>query len=140
MPPFAHRLRVRYNECDQQGVVFNAHYFTYFDIALTEAWREAIGPWADIVERGIDLVVAEAHARYLAGARFDDELDLAVAIEHMGRTSLVTGHRIERGGELVVEGKLRHVFVEAGTAEKTEIPAWVREALAPWAESARSVG
>jgi acyl-CoA thioesterase FadM len=78
--------------------------------------------------------------RFLAGAGFDDELDLAVSVEHMGRTSLVTRHRIERDDELVVEGKLRHVFVEAGTAEKAEIPAWVREALAPWAEAARSVG
>src|SRR3712207_6949070 len=42
---FVHRLRVRYSECDPQGVVFNAHFVTYFDIALTELWREANGPY-----------------------------------------------------------------------------------------------
>ena len=41
--PFRHRIRVRWNECDPQGVVFNANYLAYFDVALTELWREAAG-------------------------------------------------------------------------------------------------
>lgn len=138
--PFVHRVRVRFGECDPQGVVFNPNYLGYMDVAMTELWRVAMGSYDAMVERGVDMVVAEANMRFLAGAGFDDELDLAVSVEHMGRTSLVTRHRIERGDELVVEGKLRHVFVEARTTEKTEVPAWVREALAPWAEAARSVG
>lgn len=138
--PFVHTLRVRFGECDQQGVVFNPNYLAYMDVAMTELWRAAMGSYDAMVERGADMVVAETNMRFVAGARFDDELDLAVSIEHMGRTSLVTAHRIERGGELMVEGKLRHVFVEAGTSRKTEIPAWVREALAPWAEGSGSVG
>src|SRR5918997_4455533 len=51
---FVHRLRVRYSECDPQGVVFNAHYVTYFDIALTELWREAIGPYTAMTATGTD--------------------------------------------------------------------------------------
>jgi len=38
--PFVHRLRVRWSECDPQGIVFNAHYLAFFDLALTELWRE----------------------------------------------------------------------------------------------------
>ena len=60
--PFRHRLRVRYNECDPQGVVFNANYLTYFDITITELWRE-LGGYQPMVEAGVDLVVAEAEAR-----------------------------------------------------------------------------
>ena len=45
MAAFVHRLRVRYNECDAQGHVFNANYFVYFDIILTELWREALGSY-----------------------------------------------------------------------------------------------
>ena len=41
--PFRHRLRVRYNECDPQGVVFNANYLTYFDLTMGELWRELGG-------------------------------------------------------------------------------------------------
>ncbi len=138
--PFVHQVRVRFGECDPQGVVFNPHYLAYMDIAMTELWLAAMGSYDAMVERGVDMVVAETNLRFLAGARFDDELDLAVSIERMGRTSLTTGHRIQRDGQPVVEGSLRHVFVEAGTTRKMEIPAWVREALAPWAEGARSVG
>ena len=48
---FDHDLRVRYGECDPQNIVFNANYFLYFDVAFTELWREAIGPWEEMVER-----------------------------------------------------------------------------------------
>jgi acyl-CoA thioester hydrolase len=129
---FVHRLRVRYHECDQQGHVFNAHYFTFFDIALTEAWREAIGPWAEVVDKGIDLVVAEARARYLAGAQFDDELELRWWIERLGTTAMSTRIDVVRDGTVLVEGEMRHVCVEAGSTAKTPIPDDVRAALAPY--------
>lgn len=126
---FTHRLRVRYGECDPQGVVFNANYFMYFDVALTELWREAIGPYAAMVEAGTDMVVADARARYLAPAGFDDELDVEVRVTHLGTTSLLTRMDVRRESTLVVEGEMRHVFVEPGTKRKAEIPADVRGAL-----------
>ena len=86
-----HRLRVRYGECDPQGVVFNAHYFAYFDIALTELWREAAGGYAGMMDDGIDLQVVEATARYKAPARFDDELDLTIEVTRLGHHE--HGHR-----------------------------------------------
>ena len=73
--PFRHRLRVRYNECDPQGVVFNANYLTYFDLTMGELWRE-LGGYQAMVDAGVDMVVAEATIRYLAPLRFDDELEL----------------------------------------------------------------
>ena len=41
--PFVHEIRVRYGECDPQGIVFNANYLAYFDVAFTELWRAAVG-------------------------------------------------------------------------------------------------
>jgi hypothetical protein len=70
--PFVHRLRVRFHECDPQGVVFNAHYFAYFDVALTEMWRAAFGSYANVVQGGTDVVVVEAGATFRVPARFDD--------------------------------------------------------------------
>ena len=69
--PFRHRLRVRYNECDPQGVVFNANYLTYLDITMGELWRE-LGGYQEMVDAGVDMVVAEANIRYRAALRFDD--------------------------------------------------------------------
>src|SRR2546421_4149333 len=81
---FTMQIRVRYGECDQQGVVFNANHFAYFDVALTEAWREAIGPYNDMLKQGTDLVVAEASAKFLGPARFDDLLDVEWRIKRLG--------------------------------------------------------
>jgi len=127
--PFVHELRVRYGECDPQGIVFNANYLLYFDVAFTELWRAAVGPWQDMVERGFDAVVAEAHASFRAPARYDDVLTLQTRIVQLGNTNITTEIDVVRDGETLVEGRLRYVCVDATTWEKTEIPDWVREGL-----------
>src|SRR5947208_2988999 len=100
--PFVHELRVRYGECDPQGIVFNANYLLYFDVAFTELWREAVGPWQEMVERGIDAVVAEANVRFRAPARYDDVLGLEARITRIGTTSLPTEIDVVRAGEVLV--------------------------------------
>ena len=149
--PFTHVLRVRYGECDPQGVVFNANYFTYFDVALTELWRESVGPYTDMMAAGVDMVVAEASARYLAPAEFDDELAVAVAVTRLGKTSMATSIEVARAAApapapaalahplpaadgmghrpLLVQGAMRHVFIDAETRATTEIPRDIRRGL-----------
>jgi len=127
--PFSHVLRVRYGECDPQGVVFNANYFAYFDVALTELWREAVGPYTDMMDAGVDMVVAEARARYLAPAGFDDELAIDVLVTRLGTTSMNTRMSVRRDSTVVVEGEMRHVFIDAATKGKIEIPAPIRRGL-----------
>jgi acyl-CoA thioester hydrolase len=130
--PFVHPLRVRYAECDPQQIVFNANYFAYFDVGMTELWRAAIGSYGEMMRRGVDMVVAEASARFLGAARFDDRLELEVSITRLGRTACTTRHRVLREREVLVEGTMRHVFVDPRTLEKVPIPGWLRESLAPW--------
>ncbi len=130
--PFRHRVRVRFNECDPQGVLFYANYLMYFDVLMTELWRAAFeGGYAGLVASGTDAVVAEAKIRYRASARFDDELDLVAQVVRLGSTSSVTGVRAERArdGELLTEGELRHVFIDPHTLEKKEIPDDVRAGM-----------
>jgi acyl-CoA thioester hydrolase len=130
---FVHRLRVRFHECDPQGVVFNAHYFTYFDVALTEMWRAAFGSYQSVVEQGTDVVVVEAAATYRAPARFEEEIDVELAIARLGTTSMTTQTAIRRDGDLLVEGRLVHVFVDPATMAKQAIPAHVRAGLEAYA-------
>ena len=130
---FRHSIRVRFNECDPQGHVFNANYLAYFDVCLTEMWREAIGGWQAMVERGIDAVVGEATIRFRSPARNDDLLDLRMSVANLGTTSITTEVEIVRDGETLVEGTLRHVCVDAKTLQKTPIPDWLRDGLAPYA-------
>jgi acyl-CoA thioester hydrolase len=130
--PFRHRLRVRYNECDPQNAVFNANYLMYFDIAVSELWRHALGSYDSMVAAGTDMVVAEANVRYRAPLRFDDEFDVRVSIASLGTTSMTSELAVERDGEVVAEGRLRHVFIEASGGGKTAIPDRVRKALEPY--------
>ena len=132
-PPFVHRLRVRYNECDAQGQVFNANYFVYFDVILTELWRETLGSYQALTADGLDLVVAETGARFRAPAHFDDELEIALEIERLGNTSMVSAIAIARDGEILVDGRIVHIFVRADrVGEKAPIPDHVRRILQPY--------
>jgi acyl-CoA thioester hydrolase len=130
--PFRHRLRVRYNECDPQGVVFNANYLTYFDLTMTELWRE-LGGYQAMVDAGVDMVVAEAKIRYRAALRFDDQFEVQATIGRLGDTSMTTAIAILRGEETVAEGELRHVFVESGGGPTAPIPEAIRSGLARYA-------
>jgi acyl-CoA thioester hydrolase len=134
-PPFVHRLRVRYHECDAQGIVFNAHHFAYFDITLTELWREAFGSYDAMVEAGSDVVVRHAQATFDASPRFDDLLDIEMTIEELGNTSMVSRFDEKRDGELLVMGRMVHVFVDPRTMAKQQIPQHVREQLGRYVRS-----
>ena len=131
--PLVHTLRVRYGECDLQGIVFNAHYLSYFDTSITELWRAACGSYQAMLDRGVDIVLADARLRFRAPARFDDELTLAIGVTHIGTTSVLTHHTASSSaGELVAEGELRHVLVDRVTVVKTPLPDWLRDGLEPW--------
>ena len=85
---FSHQLRVRWSEVDAQGVVFNPHYLTFADIAVTEYYRAIGMPYP----AAFDVTVADLYARktqieYHASARFDDALDLFVRVSRLGRSS-----------------------------------------------------
>jgi acyl-CoA thioester hydrolase len=126
---FVHRLRVRYSECDQQGVVFNGNYLFYYDVAITELWRERVGPYQDMIDQGYDLVVAEARVRFVQGARFDEELDIEMPVDHLGTTSMIIKPEFRVGARLIADGEVRHVFVDPVTLKKKAMPDFVRKAL-----------
>ena len=128
--PFRHRLRVRWGECDEQGVVYFVNYAEYVDLALTELWRERVRPYKEMMASGTDMMVAEMTLRYRGSARFDEELDVVLEVERLGDTSLTSAWRIERDGGVLVEGSIRHVCVSTETYTKKSIPDFMRDALA----------
>ena len=129
--PFVHRLRVRYHECDMQGIVFNSHYYTWIDDAHTEWIRALLGPVSVLRSHGVEVMVAESSARFWASARFDEEIDVEVRLESMSTTAMTTVHTFRRDEELLVEGRIRHVCVDTGSWAKTPWPDAVRAAFSP---------
>jgi acyl-CoA thioester hydrolase len=119
---FFHRLRVRWAEVDRQDVVFNGHYFLYFDVAIAEYWR-AIGfnyP-ADIVEKfGTDIYAVRAGAEFRGSATYDDTIDVGCRVGRIGRSSIQFLFGIWRGTEHITSGEL--VYVNADPKAKKSAP------------------
>jgi YbgC/YbaW family acyl-CoA thioester hydrolase len=91
---FFHPFRVRYSEIDAQGVVFNAHYLTYFDTTITEYFR-ALGydQYADARKTGIDFHIVKSVIEYKAPILFDQELEVGARVVRIGNSSLVLERR-----------------------------------------------
>jgi acyl-CoA thioester hydrolase len=118
---FAHPLRVRWVEVDKQDIVFNGHYLMYFDVGITEYWRAAgIRYPEELVAAGGDLFVVKATVEYHDSARFDDELDVAIRVRKIGRTSLTFAAEIHRGAEHLISGEI--VYVNAHPHERRPVP------------------
>jgi acyl-CoA thioester hydrolase len=112
--------------------VFNGNYVAYFDVVMTELWRQVLGPYQEMVDAGADMVVAEINVRFLAPARFDDEIDFEAWITRLGETAMSTRIDGTAQGEQVVAGELRHVFIDPATKSKRSMPDDVRAALEPY--------
>jgi acyl-CoA thioester hydrolase len=127
---FSHRLRVRWAEVDRQGIVFNGHYLTYFDVGVTEYYRQIGHPYPDaLLAAGCDLFARKAEIEYHASAVYDDLIEVCVRVARMGNSSLQFALEIHRGEELLVSGAL--IYVNADTASKRPrpLPQFLREAV-----------
>jgi len=82
-------FRVRYAETDAQGIVFYAHYLTYFDTAINEYLRNLPFNYVEHVKRtGTDFHVVKAVVEFFAPSHFDDEISVHVRTGKIGRSSL----------------------------------------------------
>jgi acyl-CoA thioester hydrolase len=79
---------VRFVECDQQGVVFNAHYLTWADEAVNAWWVARGLPWDALVERGAEYFVKASSLDWVSSARYGETVTVDTEVEKLGRTSL----------------------------------------------------
>jgi acyl-CoA thioester hydrolase len=101
-------------------------------VVITELWREALGRYDELLEHGADMVVGEVNVRFLGPAGFDDLLDFAVRLTRIGESAISTAIDVTTEGRPVIEGRMRHVFIEPDTKRKRPMPEHVREALLPY--------
>lgn len=109
------RLRVRYAETDQMGVVYYANHFVWMEVGRVD-WCKACGFNYRDMERddGIYLAVAEANCRYRSPARFDDEVIVKTWMEEANTRIVIFQYemRVVEGDRLLATGMTRHVFVD----------------------------
>lgn len=127
---FFHQLRVRWAEVDRQGIVFNGHYLTYFDVAITEYWRAINLPYPDgVAESGSDLYVVKTLINYKGSAEYDDILDIGVHVSRIGATSITFQLGIFREGEQLIDGEVVYVNADPETRRAAPVPDKLRHAI-----------
>jgi acyl-CoA thioester hydrolase len=120
---FSVQIRIRYNECDVQGVVFNANYLIYVDETLERWIADVLGPGA------LDMMVKKASVEWYSSATHGEVLELVPAVSRWGSTSYdvtVTG-RV--GDRPVFTATMVYINVIPGTKTPAPVPEDVRAAL-----------
>lgn len=118
------KIRVRYAETDQMGVVYHSHYFQYFEVARAESIRELGLTYADMEKMGIIMPVVEVKCKYIKPALYDDLLNVTVNLHHLPTDHKITFHSevYNEKGELLATGYVVLYFLEAKSMKKTKMP------------------
>ena len=135
---FFHPVRVRWSEVDMQKVVFNGHYFNYFDFAVYESWKAMLVAAAATSVPGLkgrfdawmhNIFVVKASAEYHAAAHFDDELDVGVRVAKLGRSSMRTVLEIHLADEHLITGELIYVYKDPVANASAPLPDEFRQLI-----------
>jgi len=122
--------KIRYSDCDPQGIVFNGNYARYWDDALTDWFEDAGYGGLDMGGHGVDVVAARMEIDFKAPAALGDVLETTLGIERIGDTSMTVSFATRRGdGTVVAEGREIIVFVDAESFRPVTVPEAIREGL-----------
>lgn len=128
------KIRVRYAETDQMGVVYHSNFFPYFEVARVEAIRQLGMSYADMEKAGVILPVVDLQCRYLRPAKYDELLTVKAILKELPH-----GHKMEfhhevynEKQELLVTAKILLYFIEAKTMKRTSMPEVLLKKLEPY--------
>jgi acyl-CoA thioester hydrolase len=118
------KVRVRYAETDQMGVVYHSNYFLYFEVARVESFRQLGIRYADIEKDGVIMPVVDVHAKYLRPALYDDLLTIKTSIKEMPLHHKIEFHQevYNEKDELLCVGKIILYFMEKDGVKRTAMP------------------
>ena len=103
---FEHKIRVRYKDTDQMGIMHHSNYIVFYEMARTEWLRDMGLTYAEIERRGIMSPIIEVESRYLAPAYYDNEK-----------------------GTMINRGSVTLGFMHADTRRPCRVPEWFMSAL-----------
>jgi acyl-CoA thioester hydrolase len=113
-PESRSRVRVRYAETDQMGVVYYANYFVWFEIGRTELLRTLGGTYRELEADGLTLPVIAAHCEYAAPCRYDDELVIVTRGRLLSPIRVAFTYAVERDGVVAATGRTEHAAIAGG--------------------------
>ena len=128
------KIRVRYAETDQMGVVYHSNYFPYFESARAESIRQLGFTYADMEKMGVIMPVVDVHCRYLRPALYDDLLTIKTMLKELPVHHKIEFHHevFNEKEELLAVGKIILYFMEAKTMKKAVMPQNLVKQLQPY--------
>lgn len=119
-------IRVRYSETDAMGIVYNANYLVWFEVARTELFRKLGLPYTRFEAEGLALAVIEANLRYKAAARYDDVVELRAEVGEINPRKVIFNYQLTSGQKVLCEGSTVHFFVnhEGRAISAAGYPVW----------------
>ena len=116
------RLRVRYAETDQMGVVYHANHFVWFEVGRVELLRQLGFSYRDMEENdGCFIAVVDARCRYKTPARYDDEVIVRTHLRNVRESLVHFVYELVRvsDGMLLAEGETTHIVTDADMRTRT---------------------
>jgi acyl-CoA thioester hydrolase len=110
------RLRVRYAETDQMGVVYHSNHFIWFEVGRVELLRQMGFSYRDMESQDNRFIaVAEAKCRYRAPARYDEEVLVRTQLLNVRESVVHFGYELRRAADraLLAEGETTHIVTDA---------------------------
>lgn len=126
MQPFRYYLRVRYQDCDSQHVVFNARYSEYVDLAITQFLYATMGD-RDPYDNTFEIQVKKQTVEWFAPARFQDVVEISTYVTRFGTTSFNVQFDLRVAGspDVIVKADTVYVHVKGqnGVWKSAPLPA-----------------
>ena len=131
MKNFSIKIKVRYCETDQMGLVHHGSYINYFEEARI-SWISNLGfSYSEMEKSGIILPVSKLNVSYLRPAYFDDDLLVNVELAELPTSRLIFNYTIKKEEEVVVTGTTVLAFLNKETKKPVKCPDYMLEKVTP---------
>lgn len=122
-------IRVRYKDTDRMGVIYHGNYLTFFEVGRTEFMRHIGFPYAKLEAEGFNMVVTEAHAKYLSNVGYDSLVTVKTKVGNLAYVRLRFDYEVcDDKGDLLVKGHTVHACLNANL-KPAKFPAELRRAI-----------
>ena len=134
MSTYELKIRVRYSETDQMGVVYHGNYAQYFEVGRAEAIRNLGISYKDMEIMGVKMPVVEMHTQFIRSAQYDDLITIKTQLRELPQQHKIEFHHevYNERKKLLTIGRVVLYFIQIETKEKVSMPPAFISKLAPF--------
>lgn len=107
------KIKVRYVETDQMGIVHHSNYYAWYEVGRTEFLIQYGFSYKNMEACGVMNPVLESNCKYIEGAKYEDDLIIQTWIEELNGAKIIFGYNVvrEEDKKIIAKGSTKHAFV-----------------------------